>query len=407
VLRRILDDSYPAAVRRDITAVTVAKLTANAAYRFAPPFLATIARGLDVELSELGVALAISELCGLLSPFIGRLSERVSRRWSMTGGLMGIAAGAVIAGASAGVVMFGVGLFVLAISKIVFDVGVGAWIADHVPYATRGRVVGVTETAWALGLLVGVSLMGLVTAATSWRWGYVTGAVAVVVMAGVLAARIDAGARREESPGRAAPPGPDARLTPAGWAAVVGLFCLMSSTQALFVTFGPWLEDEFGVSTAGLAAVAFGLGTLELLASTTSAARTDRWGKERSVVAGSAVMVPAALILAVLDQHLVPGLVVLGLFIAAFEFAIVSCIPIGGELIPGSPARGLGTMIACGTLGRALTAIPATRLYDRYGLTAAALLGAVFAALAGAAMLVRLNLLGSRMASASVAVCDR
>ncbi len=402
----MLDDSYPEAVRRDVTTVTIAKLTANAAYRFAPPFLATIARGLDVDLTDLGVALAISELCGLLSPLIGRLAERVSRRWSMAGGLVGVAAGAALAGVSTDVVTFGAGLFVLAISKIVFDVGLGAWLADHVPYATRGRVVGLTETAWALGLLVGVSVMGLITAATSWRWGYAAAAVAVLVMAGVLAVRIDAGARRHPATAPAGVADPTARLSSAGWAAVVGLFCLMSATQALFVTFGPWLEDEFGVSNAGLAAVAFGLGALELAASTTSAARTDRWGKERSVAAGSAVMVPAALALSVADQHLVPGLVLLGLFIAAFEFAIVSCIPIGGELIPGSPARGLGTMIACGTLGRAFTAIPATRLYDRWGLSAAALLGAAFAALAGTAMIVRLRILGERR-SAAVAVGDR
>ena len=38
--------------------------------------------------------------------------------------------------------MFAAGLFVLALSKIVFDVDLGAWIADHVPYERRGRVVG-------------------------------------------------------------------------------------------------------------------------------------------------------------------------------------------------------------------------------------------------------------------------
>jgi MFS transporter, DHA1 family, inner membrane transport protein len=400
VLRRTLDDSYPAAVRRDVTTITVARLTANAAYRFAPPFLATIARGLDVELSELGVALAVSELCGLSSPLIGRIVERVPRRWSMVTGLTGIGCGAVIAGASSGVVMFGAGLFVLAITKIVFDVGLGSWIADHVPYERRGRVVGVTETAWALGLLVGVSLMGLITAATSWRWAYAAAAVAVVVMAGVLAVRIDSGA--SDSSARAAVVDPTARLGVPGWLAVLGMFCLMSATQALFVTFGPWLEDEFGVRTVGLAAVTFGLGALELAASTTSAARTDRWGKELSVAGGAAVMVPAALALAALDSRLVIGLLLLGLFIAAFEFAIVSCIPIGGDLIPGSPARGLGTMIACGTLGRTLTAIPATRLYDRWGMTPAALLGAAFAAVAGAAMFARLRVLDRRSLSLGI-----
>jgi predicted MFS family arabinose efflux permease len=181
------------------------------------------------------------------------------------------------------------------------------------------------------------------------------------------------------------------RLSLSGWLAVGALFCLMSAAQSLFVTFGPWLEDEFGVGTTGLAAVTFGLGALELVASSTSAARTDRWGKERSVAAGTAVMAPAALGLAALDQQMAAGLILLGLFIAAFEFAIVSCIPIGGELVAGSPARGLSTMVAFGTLGRALTAIPATRLFDRWGLTPTALLGAGFAVLAGGLMIVRLR----------------
>jgi MFS transporter, DHA1 family, inner membrane transport protein len=405
VLRRTLDDSYPAPVRRDVTTVTVAKLTANAAYRFAPPFLATIARGLDVELSELGVALAVSELCGLSSPFIGRLVERVPRRWSMVGGLIGIGAGAVLAGVSTGVVMFGAGLFVLAITKIVFDVGLGSWIADYVPYERRGRVVGATETSWALGLLIGVSLMGLITTASSWRWAYASAALAVVVMAGVLSRRIDTDVS-DAPPRRVATVDPSARLSLTGWLAVGALFCLMSAAQSLFVTFGPWLEDEFGVGTTGLAAVAFGLGALELVASSTSAARTDRWGKERSVAAGTAVMAPAALGLAALDQQLVLGLILLGLFIAAFEFSIVSCIPIGGELIAGSPARGLGTMIAFGTLGRALTAIPATRLFDRWGLTPAALLSAGFAVLAGGLMVVRLREVGPEPLPA-IAVGDR
>ena len=38
------------------------------------------------------------------------------------------------------------------------------------------------------------------------------------------------------------------------------MFGLMAAAQSLFVTFGPWLEDEFGVGTAGLAAVTFGIG---------------------------------------------------------------------------------------------------------------------------------------------------
>ena len=62
MLGRLLDESYPRVVRTRVTLVTVARLTANSAYRFAPPFLATIARDTGVSLATLGLALSISEL---------------------------------------------------------------------------------------------------------------------------------------------------------------------------------------------------------------------------------------------------------------------------------------------------------------------------------------------------------
>ena len=52
-----------------------------------------------------------------------------------------------------------------------FYLGIGSWIAHHVPYERRGRVTGLIEVSWAFGLLLGVSTMGLVTAATNWRVG--------------------------------------------------------------------------------------------------------------------------------------------------------------------------------------------------------------------------------------------
>ena len=110
MLDRILDDSYPAVVRRSIVPLTVARLATNAVYRFAPPFLATIARGLDVDLADLGVALALTELAGLASPVVGRVIDRVPRRRAMVGGLAGIAVGRPIAGLSPGIVVFAVGL---------------------------------------------------------------------------------------------------------------------------------------------------------------------------------------------------------------------------------------------------------------------------------------------------------
>ena len=93
MLRRGLDASFPADVRQHVTALTVARTTANACFRFAPPFLATIAHGNGTDLAGIGVAVAISELSGLLSPFNGEIVERLHRRTAMALGLTGVGIG--------------------------------------------------------------------------------------------------------------------------------------------------------------------------------------------------------------------------------------------------------------------------------------------------------------------------
>ena len=169
MLHRGLDATYPEEVRRRITLLTFARTAANGCFRFAPPFLATIASGLGVSLDTIGIAVAISELSGLVSPITGHLAERLHRRTAMAVGLAGVGAGAGLAAASHHVVMFAAALIVIAQSKVMFDLGLGAWISDRVAYERRGRALGLTETSWAMGLLLGVSAMGLVTAASSWR----------------------------------------------------------------------------------------------------------------------------------------------------------------------------------------------------------------------------------------------
>lgn len=395
----ILDDSFPVEVRRHVAALTAARLTANACYRFGPPFLAVIARGLHVTLGELGVALAISEIAGLTSPLIGHAVDRVHRRTAMAGGLAGVAVGAAVAASAGGRPQFAIGLVVLAQSKVVFDLALAAWVADHVEPARRGRVIGITETSWALGLLVGVTSLGLLAAVTSWRAGYAGGALAVLVMAVATWARLrddplDDGhhAPDPDAPERDAPAVP-ALTTIAGparshpiWPFVAGAAALMAASQCLFVTFGSWLKDQFGFGAARLSAATFLLGGVELVASVTAARRTDAWGAERSAIGGALVMVPAMLLLALIHTVLVPGLALLAIALVGFEFAIVSALPIGTRLVPGAPARGLGLMIGAGTAGRAVMSVTASRLYGDGHLAPPMLLGAGAAALCAAAI---------------------
>lgn len=396
MIERVLDDSYPAEVRREILRLTAGRMWANACFRFTAPFLAVIAKGLHVSLDEIGIAVALSELAGLTSPLVGHVVDRITRRTAMTTGLVGVAVGATLVSASQGRVQFAIGLIALAQSKVLFDLGLYAWITDHVPYERRGRVVGITETSWALGLLIGVSLLGLLAGATSWRFGYVGGAAVVALLAGVIALRL-----RDDPASTSPPPTSSTQVRPVAsapnplggarnvwrraWRPVVGAGALMAASQCVFVTFGSWLKDTFGFGAVQLSAVTFLFGGVELVASVTAARRSDTWGKERSVAMGAALMVPAMLLLAVTHSHVVPGLALVGVVLVGFEFGIVSAMPMGTQLIPSAPARGLGLMLAAGTTGRAVVSVIGTGLYTNHGFGAPMVLGSVVAALAAAA----------------------
>jgi len=393
VLRRALDHSYSSVVRDHVTLLTVARLTANSAYRFAPPFIATIARDTGVSIVTVGVALTVSELGGLLSPFLGRLIDGWHRRGTMSIGLTGVSLSSFAVAASPGTPTFALALLGIGISKTVFDIALAGWIADHVAYDRRARVVGLTELSWAGGLLIGVPIMGIVAAATSWRGGYVVAAIGVMVLAGVVAKRLadtaappveppeqPVAARSEDGSEDGSPVRPD-RSRRRLLTVVASFGCLMGAAQCAFVTFGSWLEDSFDATATGLAAVSFGLGVGELVASSSTVRVTDRWGKRRSVAIGAALMIPAGVLMTTAaHEHLVTGLAVLGVYIVGFEFAVVSGLSLASNLVPGRPGTGVGFMFGAGTLGRALTNVAATKLYELHGIVGPFVLGSALAA---------------------------
>lgn len=392
--RSLLDPRDPPEVRSALWPLTVARLTANSGYRFAPPFLAIMASDLDVSLATLGLVLAISELAGLAGPAIGRLADRLDRRRALVGGLLGVALAAAIAGAGGHPAVLAVALLALGWCKILFDVSLVGWLSDRVPYGRRARVIGLTETSWALAMLVGVPVMGLVTAAASWRWGYATGAAAMVALAVVIARRVrpdthhDSRSEVHHHEGRTR-----ARLSATGWLLVVSLGAMMAATQTVTVTFGSWLEDRHGFGAIALAGVVLAMGVVELGASLSVARFTDRWGKAKSVLWGTTIMIPATVVLAIGGGVLPVGVLALLVFIAGFEFAMVASISLSTELVPGRPAAGFGIMIGAGTLGRVVASLVATLLYEQAGMWLPTITATVMvvATVAGISRFVRLT----------------
>ena len=387
-MRRLLDSSYDTAVRDNLVPLTVTRIAANTCYRFAPPFIAIIAgqaQGFDVSITRVGLVISVSELAGFLAPLLGTFVDRVSRRTALAVGLLGSFVGTMMMAGAPNLVVLCVGLTLLNLLKSCFDLGMAAWISDRVPYERRGRVVGITETSWALSLLLGVSLLGVVTAATSWRIAALVGGMSIAVCAVWLDRRIRAAGEvpvSNEHASRAV-----GRMGARDWLVPLSMFGLMGGSQCLFVTFGAWLTDDFEFGANGIAAVGFALGAGELLSSVSSARLTDRIGKERSVALGAGLMVPSALVLAGFDSILPLGLIALAVFIIGFEYGVVSMLPIATNLVASAPGKGFGLVIGAGTFGRGVLTFVATALYEWSGISGAALASIACAMLSAATIL--------------------
>lgn len=375
---RQLDTSYATVVRDRLDAIVWSRLVSNSIYRFAPPFIASIARGFNVKVSEVGLALMIGEFAGLFARFVGKAVDHFERRTTIIVGVSASIATTILLAISVNTVMFAVAVFLFGLSKILFDTSVIAWVNEHVPYETRGRIVGIIETSWALGLLVGVAMMGFVTTLTNWRVGYAFGGLAMLISSIVVIAQLPRGEHVTDTSTEVAT---SVRIRGRALYVVGAMFCLMAASQCLAVTFGPWLEDEYNAKK-WITAVVVALGAIELVASIVSSRRSDAWGKERSVVRGATLMVPAAIFLTFGSHHLLSGVALIVIFMAGFEFAVVCLLPVAANLVPGATGASLGAAVGAGTSGRAVMSFVATRAYEHQGLWLPAVIGACLAACA-------------------------
>jgi predicted MFS family arabinose efflux permease len=369
-LRRFLGEGQQDAVHDHIARLTVARWAANLCSRVIPPYLGVIAASIGVPLTTIGVASGISEFTGLAGPAIGHAVERRPRRSAMAFGLFALAIGALFTAGGTHVVPITVGFIVISLSKEVFDNGMGAWVADHTTFATRGRVSGLTEVSWSTAALIGLPVLGVIAGLTSWRLAFVAAALFAAVAAVHLRAKLPPEPSAHEDT-------PRHRLrldrTNVGGFAVFGV--LLAAANCLFVTFGSWLQDRFQVSDASLGILGLAFGTAELLAAVLSAAFVDRVGKRRAITIGAAFMIPAALALST-ARNLPVAVVYLAIFFFGFEIAIVSFVPLIATLQPEAPALAFGVAGACGTIARGVVAVASTRLYSHHGIVGSGLLAA-------------------------------
>jgi predicted MFS family arabinose efflux permease len=149
---------------------------------------------------------------------------------------------------------------------------------------------------------------------------------------------------------------------------LIGL-CISAANETINLVFGVWLEDTFGLKIAALGAATAVIGISELAGEFLVAGLVDRIGKPRTVVIGILINSLAAFGLPLLSKTVYGAVAGLFFFYISFEFTLVSSIPLMSELLPETRATMLSATGASHSVGRAVGALFATRLY-RIGISA-------------------------------------
>jgi predicted MFS family arabinose efflux permease len=358
----------------------VVRLFFNTAVRFGYTFAPALGRGLGVPLTSVTSLLAAGQATGLFGLISGPLTDRAGRRRMMLAGCAMLAGGMLVGGVLSVYWAIGLALFLAGLGKVFFDPALQSYIGDWVPYERRGRAFGLSEFAWAGSLLVGVPLVALLISRLGWRSPFfllggagLLGAAAVMVWFP-----------------RDPPAGPRSDIAAGLWrawrrvsqepAALYTLafgFLVGGANQILFVVYGVWLEDAYGLSIVALGAASLILGFAELAGEGLMASIADRVGLRRAVMAGTVALVLSYVLLPALGRTLVGA--VAGLFIVflCFEFTVVTTSSFVIEILPGERATMLSSLMAASSLGRVIGVVVGGLVWLAGGLVANALFAAV------------------------------
>jgi len=352
------------ALRTSLLIVVLARTTINTSFRIIYPFLPGIARGLGISLTAASGLITLRFVAGMAAPFLGPLADRYGRRRMMKVGLLLFTLASLLL-AGIGTFAAAAGAFVLyGIAKVLYDPAVHAYLGDTVPYHERSRAVGAVELSWSSAWLIGVPASGFLIERFSWRAPW-----AVLIVLGLFSVwltRVGLPPAPPRTPHESSKQFAAAMIIT--WrnllrrrSVVVLLLTSLLLTLAIeipFIVYGAWLEATFGLSltTLGLASTVVGLA--EAAAEFGTTVVTDRLGKRRSVLVGLLVLAASLAALPWLAQFgLAAALAGVALMMLAFEFGLVSLLPLATELAPDARATLFSLNITAFSLSRILGAL--------------------------------------------------
>lgn len=342
-------------LRYQVLAFTVIRIVINTLFRLVYPFMPVIGRGLNVEFKRLSQAIGWRGLMGFFGPLYAWLADTKGRKTGMIVGLLIFSAGM-------GVIIlwptfwgFTAMLILTTIGKFSFDPAMHGYLGDRVMYKRRAFVLGITELGWS-GAFFGVFLAGILMDRLGWMSPFpvilglsLLGVVALMIM--LPSDKDDAASRQNLTE--------NIKSAFSSRYVIAGLMVTLTvslSNEFVNLTFGSWLEDDFGMKITALGLAAAVIGVAELSSELMVSGFVDRIGKRRAVGIGITASTFAAGMMPFIAVNETWAFVALFIYYLAFEFTFVSAIPMMTELLPSARATVMAGNIACASIGRTLGA---------------------------------------------------
>ena len=351
-----------------IVAGTLARTVLNTSRRFIYPFAPVISRGLGVPITSVSTLLAVNQVAGLASPFFGPVSDRMGYRFTMLLGL-GLVGGAMLASGLFPIyAVLLIALFFAGMGRGIYDPALQAFAGQNVPYAYRGRVIGLIEMSWSASSLIGIPLVGLLIARLGWRSPFLVLGMACLGLMLLMGALIPAHAGRN-------PPAHAGHKLEVGLAGdmlqrwqqlfhtprAVGMllfaFAINMANDVLFVVYGVWLEESFGLTVVALGVTTMVIGVAELGGEGLTVLLADRIGLGRAVTGSLALSALAYALFPYFASSLNTALAGLFVVFLIFEFNIVCAISLFTEVLPDARATMMSGYKAAAGLGRVFGAL--------------------------------------------------
>ncbi len=352
-------------IRHQLAFFIIVRIVLHSSFAMLLTLLPVFARGLNIDILQAGRAISVSQLANLVVPFLSMVTERYGYRYGKLLALGVFSLGTSLILISQSYAVFIATTFLATLGTFIFLPNQGAYFSDLVSFEQRGKVIAISESAWAASLMIGVPIIAfLIDSTGQWLVSYATLCILGAIFFVIILLSF-----KPTHPAREAGTSFFVGLkvvfkSPLAWAGMILSLILMPSVNLVGTVYGYWLEDTYGLNISALGFASVVLGAAFLTGTLASAAFTDKLGKIKSIFLGYLINILVASVIFFVNPTLLPALVWIFCFYVTAEFGFISGLTMLTELVPQYRTTFLAATTATSGLGGAFAAYIAPILYQ-------------------------------------------